>query len=104
MSFHLRLKAAVSGACLAAACLTAAPSFAQDRAADLREQVGAYAKPSNAERLEVLLGQLRAEGFAPTVETFEGGGRAGPMQGSNVVVVIGEGERDEAPMLYIGEK
>ncbi|ASD26713.1 M20/M25/M40 family metallo-hydrolase [Brevundimonas diminuta] len=94
MSFHLRLKAAVSGACLAVVCLTAAPSFAQDRAADLREQVGAYAKPSNAERLEVLLSQLRAEGFAPTVETFEGGGRAGPMQGSNVVVVIGEGEKE----------
>ncbi|MBN9478710.1 MAG: M20/M25/M40 family metallo-hydrolase [Bordetella sp.] len=94
MSFHLRLKAVVGGACLIAACLTAAPSLAQNRAADLREQVGAYAQPSNAERLSVLLGQLRAEGFAPTVETFEGGGRAGPMQGSNVVVTLGEGEKE----------
>jgi len=94
MSFHLRLKAAVSGAVLAAVCLTAAPSLAQNRAADLREQVGAYAQPSNAERLQVLLRQLRAEGFAPTVETFDGGGRGEPMQGSNVVVTLGEGAKE----------
>lgn len=94
MSFHLRLKAAVSVACLAAICLAAGPSLAQDRAADLREQVGAFVQPSNAARLEVLLRQLRDEGFAPTVETFEGGGRGGPMQGSNVIVVIGEGQKE----------
>ncbi len=94
MSFHLRLKAAVSGAVLAAVCLTAAPSLAQNRAADLREQVGAYAQPSNAERLQVLLRQLRAEGLAPTVETFDGGGRGEPMQGSNVVVTLGEGAKE----------
>ncbi|RIJ64947.1 Zn-dependent exopeptidase M28 [Brevundimonas sp. LPMIX5] len=94
MSFHLRLKAAVSGACLAAACLSAAPSLAQNRAADLREQVGAYVKPSNAARLEVLLRQLRDEGFTPSVETFEGGGRGEPIQGSNVVVTLGEGPKE----------
>ena len=94
MLFHLRLKAAVSVACLAAICLAAGPSLAQDRAADLREQVGAFVQPSNAARLEVLLRQLRDEGFAPTVETFEGGGRGGPMQGSNVIVVIGEGQKE----------
>lgn len=94
MSFHLRLKAAVGGVGLAVVCFAAAPSAAQNRAADLREQVGAYAQPSNDARLEVLLGQLRAEGFVPTVETFEGGGRAGPMPGSNVVVTIGDGERE----------
>jgi len=94
MSFHLRLKAAVSGACLAAVFLTAAPSLAQNRAADLREQVGAYVQPSNAARLEVLLRQLRDEGFTPSVETFEGGGRGEPMQGSNVVVTLGEGPKE----------
>lgn len=94
MLFHLRLKAAASVACLAAICLAAGPSLAQDRAADLREQVGAFVQPSNAARLEVLLRQLRDEGFAPTVETFEGGGRGGPMQGSNVIVVIGEGQKE----------
>lgn len=94
MSFHLRLKAAVSGACLAAVFLTAAPSLAQNRAADLREQVGAYVQPSNAARLEVLLRQLRDEGFTPSVETFEGGGRSEPMQGSNVVVTLGEGPKE----------
>lgn len=94
MSFHLRLNAAVGAACLAAACLTAAPSLAQNRAADLHEQVGAYVQPSNAARLDVLLRQLRDEGFAPTVETFEGGGRGGPMQGSNVIVTIGDGPKE----------
>ncbi|MEN5147408.1 M20/M25/M40 family metallo-hydrolase [Brevundimonas diminuta] len=94
MSFHLRLKAAVGAACLAAACLTAAPSLAQNRAADLHEQVGAFVQPSNAARLDVLLRQLRDEGFAPTVETFEGGGRGGPMQGSNVIVTIGDGPKE----------
>ncbi|WP_415288521.1 M20/M25/M40 family metallo-hydrolase [Brevundimonas sp. S1H14] len=94
MSFHLRLKAAVSGACLAAVFLTAAPSLAQNRAADLREQVGAYVQSSNAARLEVLLRQLRDEGFTPSVETFEGGGRGEPMQGSNVVVTLGEGPKE----------
>ncbi|MEN5228610.1 M20/M25/M40 family metallo-hydrolase [Brevundimonas naejangsanensis] len=94
MSFHLRLKAAVSGACLAAVLLTAAPSLAQNRAADLREQVGAYVQPSNPARLEVLLRQLRDEGFSPAVETFDGGGRGEPMQGSNVVVTLGDGPKE----------
>ncbi|WP_427789646.1 M20/M25/M40 family metallo-hydrolase [Brevundimonas diminuta] len=94
MLFHLRLKAAVAAVCLAAVCMTAAPSLAQNRAADLREQVGAFVQPSNAARLDVLLRQLRDEGFAPTVETFEGGGRGGPMQGSNVIVTLGEGQKE----------
>jgi hypothetical protein len=60
----------------------------------LKAQVGAYVQPSNSERMNVLVGQLRAAGFNPTIETFEGGGRAGPMQGSNVVVTIGEGAKE----------
>lgn len=80
---------------LLAASLLAAPVSADDSAAAaLKAQVGAYVQPSNAERMNVLLAQLRAEGFAPTVETFEGGGRAGPMPGSNVVVTIGDGPKE----------
>lgn len=78
---------------VAVAALLSTPAWAQDVEA-LKAQVGAYVQPSNAERMNVLLGQLRAAGFNPTVETFEGGGRAGPMQGSNVIVTIGEGEKE----------
>jgi hypothetical protein len=77
----------------AAAALLSTPAVAQDAEA-LKAQVAAYVQPSNAERMNVLLGQLRAAGFSPTVETFEGGGRAGPMQGSNVVVTIGDGPKE----------
>lgn len=83
----------VLASAVAVAALLSTPVVAQDAEA-LKAQVGAYVQPSNAERMNVLLGQLRAAGFNPTVETFEGGGRAGPMQGSNVIVTIGEGEKE----------
>ena len=88
MLFRSALASAV-----AAVALLSTPAVAQDAAA-LKAQVGAYVQPSNAERTNVLLGQLRAVGFVPTVETFEGGGRAGPMQGSNVVVTLGDGPKE----------
>ena len=83
----------VLASAVAVAALLSTPAVAQDAAA-LKAQVGAYVQPSNAERMNVLLGQLRAAGFNPTVETFEGGGRAGPMQGSNVVVTLGDGPKE----------
>ena len=83
----------VLASAVAVAALLSTSALAQDAEA-LKAQVGAYVQPSNAERMNVLLGQLRAAGFAPTVETFEGGGRAGPMQGSNVVVTIGDGPKE----------
>ncbi|WEK57540.1 MAG: M20/M25/M40 family metallo-hydrolase [Candidatus Brevundimonas phytovorans] len=83
----------VLASAVAAAALLSTPALAQDAEA-LKAQVGAYVQPSNAERMNVLVAQLRAAGFNPTVETFEGGGRAGPMQGSNVVVTIGDGPRE----------
>lgn len=86
------LKSVLASA-VAAAALLSTPALAQDAEA-LKAQVGAYVQPSNAERMNVVVSQLRAAGFNPTVETFEGGGRAGPMQGSNVVVTIGEGEKE----------
>lgn len=71
----------------------ATPAMGQDEAA-LREAVAAYHQPSNADRLAVLTGQLEAAGLDYEIQTFEGGGRAGPMTGSNVIVTLGEGERD----------
>ncbi len=88
MLFRSALASAV-----AAAALLSTPAAAQDAEA-LKAQVAAYVQPSNAERMNVLVTQLRAAGFNPTVETFEGGGRAGPMQGSNVVVTIGDGPKE----------
>lgn len=88
MLFRSALASAV-----AAVALLSTPVVAQDAEA-LKAQVAAYVQSSNAERMNVLLTQLRAAGFAPTVETFEGGGRAGPMQGSNVVVTIGDGPKE----------
>ncbi|PQZ82970.1 MULTISPECIES: M20/M25/M40 family metallo-hydrolase [unclassified Brevundimonas] len=83
----------VLASAVAVAALLSTPALAQDAEA-LKAQVGAYVQPSNSERMNVLVGQLRAAGFNPTIETFEGGGRAGPMQGSNVVVTIGEGAKE----------
>lgn len=83
----------VLASAVAVAALLSTPALAQDAEA-LKAQVGAYVQPSNAERMNILVGQLRAAGFNPTVETFEGGGRGGPMQGSNVVVTIGEGAKE----------
>ena len=81
---------------LTAACallVFATPALGQDEAA-LREAVAAYDQPSNADRLAVLTGQLDAAGLDYEIQTFEGGGRAGAMTGSNVIVTLGEGERD----------
>ncbi|MNY03205.1 Aminopeptidase S [compost metagenome] len=83
----------VLASAVAAAALLSTPAVAQDADA-LKAQVGAYVQPSNTERMNVLLGQLRAAGFNPTVEIFEGGGRGEPMQGSNVVVTLGDGPKE----------
>ena len=81
---------------LTAACALlalATPAMAQDEAA-LLDAVAAYEQPTNAERLAVLTGQLDAAGLDSEIQTVEGGARGQPMTGSNVVVTLGEGERD----------
>ena len=81
---------------LTAACALlalATPAMAQDEAA-LLDAVAAYEQPTNAGRLAVLTGQLDAAGLDYEIQTFEGGARGQPMTGSNVVVTLGEGERD----------
>ncbi len=65
------------------------------RELDLRAQVAAFVQPSNEARTAVVVAQLRAAGFEPTIETFAGGnGRTGDMEGRNVVVTIGDGPRE----------
>ena len=81
---------------LTAACALlalATPALSQDETI-LRDAVAAYDQPTNAERLAVLTGQLDAAGLDYEIQTFEGGARGQPMTGSNVVVTLGEGERD----------
>ena len=84
-----------------AALMAAGPALAQETPPELRERpdiaAGAaqFVKPTNAERTEVLVGFLTRLGFTPDIQTFEGGNdRTGPMEGANVVVTVGEGERD----------
>ena len=80
-------------AAAAALLAVAAPVAAQD--VDLRAQVAAYVQPSNEARTAVVVDQLRAAGFEPTVETFVGGNRqTGEMEGRNVVVTLGDGPRE----------
>ena len=78
----------------AAALLSlASPAAAQDL--DLRAQVDAFVQPTNAARTDVVVAQLRAAGFDPTIETFTGGNRqTGEIEGRNVVVTIGDGPRE----------
>lgn len=81
---------------LAAALLTlaaAGPVAAQ--AADLRADVGSFVQPTNEARAAALTALLDREGLPWSVETFAGGNeRTGPMEGRNVVVVLGDGERE----------
>lgn len=80
-------------AAAAALLVASTPVAAQDL--DLRAQVAAFVQPSNEARTAVVVAQLRAAGFEPTVETFVGGSaRTGEMEGRNVVVTIGDGPRE----------
>jgi Zn-dependent M28 family amino/carboxypeptidase len=80
-------------AAAAAALIVATPVAAQE--ADLRAQVAAFVQPSNAARTQVVVDQVRAAGFEPTIETFAGGDRrTGELEGRNVVFTVGEGERE----------
>ena len=67
-------------AAAAALLVASTPVAAQDL--DLRAQVAAFVQPSNEARTAVVVAQLRAAGFEPTVETFTGGNaRSGRMEG-----------------------
>ena len=80
-------------AAVAALLVASTPVAAQEL--DLRAQIAAFVQPSNEARTAVVVAQLRAAGFEPTIETFAGGnGRTGDMEGRNVVVTIGDGPRE----------
>ena len=82
-------------AAAAAATLLAAPTPVAAQDLDLRAQVAAFVQPTNAARTDVVVAQLRAAGFEPTIETFTGGNRqTGEMEGRNVVVTLGDGPRE----------
>ncbi len=92
------LSLALSGPALGQVALGQPPapgkSFSEV-SSELVARVQAYAQPTNAARLEVLTRQLSEAGLAYEIETFAGGTeRTGAMEGSNVVVTLGEGERD----------
>lgn len=72
--------------CVGAPALAAPASVAQ--------QVAAFAKPTQAERLAILKGLLEAHHLPYEVQTFAGGKTGSPAEGYNVVVTLGEGERD----------
>lgn len=79
----------------AAAALLAVSTSVAAQDLDLRAQVAAFVQPSNEARAQVVADQVRAAGFEPSVETFQGGNRqTGPMEGRNVVFTFGEGERE----------
>ncbi|MBD3838438.1 SDR family oxidoreductase [Brevundimonas sp.] len=79
----------------AAALLVALPAAAQDSGAAIQTAAAAFVKPTNAERMAVIVDQLTAAGLPHEVQTFEGGNqRTGPMAGSNVVVTLGDGPKD----------
>jgi Zn-dependent M28 family amino/carboxypeptidase len=93
MLFRSIAAKAVFGTAVAALLVASTPVAAQDL--DLRAQVAAFVQPSNEARTAVVVAQLQAAGFEPTIETFAGGnGRTGPMEGRNVVVTIGDGPRE----------
>ena len=57
--------------------------------------IQAYASKTNDQRRDIVVAQLREQGFAPQVVSFEGGTeRTGPRPGGNVVITVGQGAKD----------
>lgn len=83
---------------LLALSLLTAPQAAPDLSPDgqaVETAIQAYAGKTNDERRAVVVAQLQAQGFAPETVSFTGGNeRTGPRPGANVVVTVGEGDRD----------
>ena len=91
----------VAATALFAATSAFGPAFAQEATPqagdrpDIATGAAQFIKPTNAERTQVLVGFLTTLGFTPEIQTFEGGNQAtGPMEGANVVVTVGEGDKD----------
>ena len=88
-------------AAVTALFVVAAPATAQETL-DLRAQVAAFIKPTNAERSQVVLDQLVAAGFEPVMEPFEGGNRqTGAVEGLNIVVTFGGHGNEVEPEILL---
>lgn len=57
--------------------------------------IQAYAAKTNDQRRDIVVAQLREQGFTPQLAPFEGGNeRTGPRPGANVVITVGQGDKD----------
>lgn len=55
----------------------------------MRDKVAAFVQPTNEARTQAVIDLVRAAGFEPEVETFQGGNeRTGPMTGRNVTFTL----------------
>lgn len=55
----------------------------------MRDKVAAFVQPTNEARTQAVIDLVRAAGFEPEVETFQGGNdRTGPMTGRNVTFTV----------------
>lgn len=80
-----------SVAVIAALLCAVAPAAAQtaEDPTGLRVKVAAFVQPTNEARTQVVVDLVRAAGFEPEIETFEGGNdRTGPMTGRNVTFTV----------------
>lgn len=80
-----------SSIAVAALLCAATPVFAQtaEDPTGLRAKVATFVQPTNEARTQAVLDLVRAAGFEPEVETFEGGNdRTGPMTGRNVTFTV----------------
>lgn len=89
---------------LLAALALASPAVSQDLpdAEAVRAQVASFVQPTHEARTEAAVALVRAAGFEPTLETFQGGGvRGQPVrEGRNVVFVVpGRGGGDGREIL-----
>ena len=82
-----------AAAALAALMMTVAPAMAQG-APDLRGEVASFVKPTQPERLKALTTLLDRYGLPYEIQAFEGGAPGKPARGYNVVVTLGQGDRD----------
>ncbi len=86
------LRKLAAGAAFAAALALTGAAVAQDT--PYRDQVATFVQPTDLGRFEALTALLDRHGLAYEVQTFAGQRDGQPLEGRNVVVTIGEGERD----------
>lgn len=93
-----RLAVGLLAAALLAAPAAAQPSLVQPAAVqaspDLRAEVAGFVQPTQAARLKALTDLLDRYGLPYEIQAFDGGERGKPQKGYNVVVTLGEGDRD----------